>query len=668
MAPKVKARVSQAQVIQLTRQIIDSAGAWELDALNTTNFLDACDRVREVVKSWPDEQIERFKPYFYALRELRDDFAAFVESDPLMLYQPAHEMMEGYHRSQALTRYIRAPNRVSKTQGAVCDAAWLQRGIHPHRKSPAWPVSVAVIIGSFSKAAHGTWIPKLKDGETGNVLSPLFPEAGRWFYKWDTQKYILTLACPMCAKAGTNGSCRHAKSRWMLFSAESDVLAVAGSQHGILLIDEQIPEEFYTEGVTRLDTVAHSSCTVTETPLGGKGFWTHKRLTKAAKKNVKDDRGIPLVTLHTCSRYDAKMTPEWKIKAREAMMTDQEAEARIYGRPAAWHEAVIFDNMQISGLIEEAQNNPAPQQGRLLVWSPNTKEDAENDRQRTEPAEKISGANTEDILKLVRPSAEVHFHPAPVGDESPELRVYERPVPFGQYVIGADVSQGLTGRDPSCAQVGKLVRKGLDVYIEQVAKWHGWVNSLVYGPQLYKMALYYNNAPIVIERNGPGDATVQELKKLGCWLLFRDVAQAAQTRMTPSSAFGVQTNVRTKGIYVSALQNYIWHKERQIRRLHIRDLDCLDELGSFGQELTQSGMSFRFRGASGTADDAVMSWAILCYAVDAFGLYNMGTEAAQEAALREAERETPLNDLERSFWKKLKHDDARRKMQRAIDG
>jgi hypothetical protein len=629
--------MNHAGIIRRCRDILQEAGAAVGDQpLEASNFLDFADHVRDAINDWPREK--RAAPgmheFALGLRTLRDDFEAIVAADPMCIYRPAHKTSLEFHRSTARTRYYRAPNRSSKTQSGVAEGYWTVTGQHPWLPRPPLPASVAIVVFQFTKNMAGVFTPKYVDGEAGNPLSPAFPKGGKWFYHYDERKYILKIACPQCAEAGTAGSCKHAKSTILFFSSQEDLTAYAGGQYALVHLDEQIPYPFFTEATQRIKTVPNSGIVVSETPLGGKGFWTHKILTRDAKARKRvGDSGRLLVSLHTCTQYETGLYPKEEIDADCEQMTDQQIEARVNGRPAAYSEHGVFNKVQISDMIAKAK--PPILRGLLML-----------------EGEKFSGENTADLLEEADDDTTVKILP----DADGELRVWELPKKYAQYVIGADVAEGMTGNDASCAQVLKMERKENEMNLTHVASWHGWVNSLAYGPELFKLSILYNLATIIPERRGPGDATVNRLKELNCWTLFRDTADPAAATFTLDTRYGMDTNVSTKSMYVAMLQYVIWHKRTRKRRLECWDEDTLEEIGTFGQEKTQSGLTYRFRGEGEMPDDRVMGLALAAYGAVAGDIYDVWLEL--EARRAQEEEETGLTERDKRIWKQLREEDA----------
>jgi hypothetical protein len=135
------------------------------------------------------------------------------------------------------------------------------------------------------------------------------------------------------------------------------------------------------------------------------------------------------------------------------------------------------------------------------------------------------------------------------------LKVWKKPVSRGQYVIGADTSEGKPNGDYSCAQV--YDRKTWD----QVAVWHGRIEPDLFGRELYKLGIWYNEAMVAVERNNHGIATnlvLREVNYPNLWIREKPV----QTEDKFMKEIGWYTDLRTKPLMISAQQEAIRDKQK----------------------------------------------------------------------------------------------------------
>jgi hypothetical protein len=135
----------------------------------------------------------------------------------------------------------------------------------------------------------------------------------------------------------------------------------------------------------------------------------------------------------------------------------------------------------------------------------------------------------------------------PISMVPAQLLVWRRPQQGERYVIGADVGEGLEGRDGSCAFV--MERKSC----QQVAELHGWVSPERFGHLLDALGRWYNGALVGVERNNHGHSTLNTLRHT-ChypWL-YQHVRYDAHSR-TAQPMLGWPTDAQTKPILVDEL-------------------------------------------------------------------------------------------------------------------
>jgi hypothetical protein len=98
---------------------------------------------------------------------------------------------------------------------------------------------------------------------------------------------------------------------------------------------------------------------------------------------------------------------------------------------------------------------------------------------------------------------------APVKDQYGELTVWEDPVPGEDYVIGADVAQGLEHRDYS---VGWVLRRSNLRFVARIKG--NKFDADEFGQKLCLLGWRYNTALLGPEINGPGVAAVAAIRRL----------------------------------------------------------------------------------------------------------------------------------------------------------
>lgn len=168
------------------------------------------------------------------------------------------------------------------------------------------------------------------------------------------------------------------------------------------------------------------------------------------------------------------------------------------------------------------------------------------------------------------------------------FKIIEDPVPYENYIIGADVAAGINGGDYSVIEV--LNARTL----MEVAQWRGWISPELFGYELNKVGLYYNKALVGCEVNQHGLTSLIALKNLNYPnIYFKQSFQHGEPKST--GQIGWLTNTLTKSLMCESLAQLIRDKS-----LRILLEDTIDELLDFGQNL--EAMSRR--------DDIVISLAI----------------------------------------------------------
>lgn len=608
--------------IQQAKQIVEAAGIKDRE-LNVTNFLDYSDQVRDIILDWPKakQQQQWVKEFVVNLRRMRDDFQKIVEADPMVIYKPAHHVALEFHQSPSRIRYFRGGNRISKTESGKADNYWVMTGQHPYRPRAPIPAAVFIIGTNFSKYGPNVFEKKYLHGEPGNILSPMFPEDGKWFNHYDQKKHLLTIACPECAEKGKARQCKHPRSTLVLFSDQEGPSVLRGGQYAQGQFDEQVQYEFFAESLKRINTVPNSGLIVTETPENGAAWWTHKVLTvKAQSKEPIPGTKIPLVSLHTIDQFSAGLVDHAIIRADMMVMTEPEIRCKVFGEAVAANENAVFDLVELLAMRKTLEE---PERGYLRVLGDKT---------------------TREILQDEGENAQVYVAP----DEQGPLRVWRQPEQYAQYVIGVDVAQGLTKRDFSCASVLKMTPAPQGFAFEMVAQYHEWINPVPYAEQLYMLSIMYNNAYVVVERNGPGVTTLHQLvHELGCPSVYRDLRNPAQSGPGQETIYGVTTDRTNKSTMVSFLQSSIKNRHTGQRTIDIYDEATISELENYIQEVTESGLSLKFHGFGTIHDDRVMSLAVVIYTVKTNPFIYDEDRANQLQAKNKLDNLTPR---EREFW------------------
>ena len=138
------------------------------------------------------------------------------------------------------------------------------------------------------------------------------------------------------------------------------------------------------------------------------------------------------------------------------------------------------------------------------------------------------------------------------------FKVYQKYKQIGQYMIVADVAEGLEKGDYSVAKV-------LDRYTwEVVAEWHGHIEHALFGTILAKMGRMYNNAIQIPEANNHGHSAITQLRygeKYPEQLIFEHNIVMKPTPdedfRDPNRRKGWRTTPKTRPLIINALAKAI---------------------------------------------------------------------------------------------------------------
>lgn len=174
------------------------------------------------------------------------------------------------------------------------------------------------------------------------------------------------------------------------------------------------------------------------------------------------------------------------------------------------------------------------------------------------------------------------------------LKIWEKSKPYKEYVIGADVAEGLKGGDFSVATVVDIST------MEVVARWRGHCDPDKFGEILGALGTYYNYALIGVEVNNHGLTTVQKLRDTFYTNLYKRDRGYDEEWETPTVNLGWKTDMRTKRLMIDDLIKLV--RERVIKD---RDIVFINEAFSYVRD--ERG---RMNAEEGSHDDVVMSTAI----------------------------------------------------------
>lgn len=147
------------------------------------------------------------------------------------------------------------------------------------------------------------------------------------------------------------------------------------------------------------------------------------------------------------------------------------------------------------------------------------------------------------------------------------MRIYKDPSPEGIYVVGADVSEGVTGGDYSVAVIFDR-NTG-----EEVAMYRGLIAPDKFGELLNDWGRRYNNALMVVEVNNHGLTTITILKQLLYPMMYFRPSKFEVIGSPWSDKLGWKTTKMTRNLMIDDLGQAIRDFD-----LIIHSKELLDEM------------------------------------------------------------------------------------------
>lgn len=327
-------------------------------------------------------------------------------------------------------------------------------------------------------------------------------------------------------------------------------------------LDEEHKKKVWDECYMR--TVAKAGwLRMTFTPLKGL-TWAYSDLYLKAKyyiftentSGIKEEIGL----VHTIE--EIKLLKQRRLLKQENTSLDADEDIEFYSM-------TLYDNIHISDdEIQKAEkkykDDPINYNARILG-----------------KFSKITGRNVfnPEILISLQNTAKREFKRYEISENGIELSkigrltVFKEKKPGSNYLIGADVAEGLETGDYSCAQI--IERETC----EQVAIWHGHVSPEEFGRILYNVGVYYNYGWLAPERNFHGFGVVSQLRSNRYRRLYYDYDVPQQTirkSKTGEKKYGWETNRKTRPILVQDLAKFLSEKH-----LKINDIQTIEELFTF---------------------------------------------------------------------------------------
>lgn len=138
-----------------------------------------------------------------------------------------------------------------------------------------------------------------------------------------------------------------------------------------------------------------------------------------------------------------------------------------------------------------------------------------------------------------------------------EFLIWDMPDPNEQYAIGADVAEGLEHGDYSSFDV-------LDSWGQQVAHWHGHIDTDLFGQVISQVGKLYNFAYVGVERNNHGHAVINKLNDL-MYPNMHIQTQLDDKNDKRTRKYGWHTNQASKPFIIDNLKALLRDREAGIR-------------------------------------------------------------------------------------------------------
>lgn len=173
------------------------------------------------------------------------------------------------------------------------------------------------------------------------------------------------------------------------------------------------------------------------------------------------------------------------------------------------------------------------------------------------------------------------------------LKVWNQPQENEEYVIGADVAEGIGGDYSVASVIAKSSQK-------TVARWRGDIQPADFGEVLEQLGRWYNHALIGVEINNHGLTTVQRLRDIGYDNLYRRESGIDERLEEFTSRLGWRTDIKTKPLMID-------HLAEAIAKGQITDQDKVFVNECMTYVTDERG---RTNAQDGCHDDTVMATAI----------------------------------------------------------
>jgi len=217
-------------------------------------------------------------------------------------------------------------------------------------------------------------------------------------------------------------------------------------------------------------------------------------------------------------------------------------------------------------------------------------------------------ARLDQELKQIRPKRKLfakyqnkdkNDDPTITEDQKGALWIWEEPITGHEYIFGIDCSEGV-GADNSCIEIIDVTKH------EQVGEFYSNnITPYEFAQVVYELAIFYNNALLVIEEMSAGLSVINTLQNE----LYYDNFYYNNT-MSKTPKAGLKTTVSNRPIILTSFQTCILQKTMKMNSIRM-----LNEMKTFEYNATTK----KPEAHKGKHDDAIMAFAIALYVMNSQG-------------------------------------------------
>jgi hypothetical protein len=217
-------------------------------------------------------------------------------------------------------------------------------------------------------------------------------------------------------------------------------------------------------------------------------------------------------------------------------------------------------------------------------------------------------ARLDQELKQIRPKRKLfakyqnkdkNDDPTITEDQKGALWIWEEPITGHEYIFGIDCSEGV-GADNSCIEIIDVTKH------EQVGEFYSNnITPYEFAQVVYELAIFYNNALLVIEEMSAGLSVINTLQNE----LYYDNFYYNNT-MSKTPKAGLKTTVSNRPLILTSFQTCILQKTMKMNSIRM-----LNEMKTFEYNATTK----KPEAHKGKHDDAIMAFAIALYVMNSQG-------------------------------------------------